>query len=89
MLAGGTEPDGSFYFARVPPGRYRLAVRKDGYAIPEQELELVSGTELADLELEARATRGLTVGVRLAAGGAPRYVTAAIFDPSGRMVWKR
>ena len=86
VLGVGSEADGAFYFPRVPPGRYRLVVRKDGYSAAEQELELASGSEVSDLEVAARATEGLTLGVRLASGEVPAYVTAAILDASGRLV---
>lgn len=86
MLTTGTESEGDFYFPRVPPGRYRLTVRKDGFAALEQEIEVASGAELNDLVVKVRATQGLTLNVRLASGAMPPFVTAAVFDPSGKIL---
>jgi protocatechuate 3,4-dioxygenase beta subunit len=53
LLAVGTDSRGAFRLARVTEGRYRLTIRKAGYAPLVQELEVQAGIELAPLELSS------------------------------------
>lgn len=58
LLTVGTDADGGFRFARVPPGRYRLAVRKDGLSAAETDLVVEASTPHTGLELEVERTAG-------------------------------
>lgn len=55
-------PDGSFRFAAVSPGRYRLQGARPGYAGPPRDVE-VAGEPVSDLEL--RLDRGGALSGRL------------------------
>lgn len=83
LLAAPSDASGGFVMPRVPQGRYRVAVRKDGYAAAEQELEVpVAGIE--GLRLALSPTSGLELVVRLASGQTPPAATVSVVDPSGR-----
>ncbi|MDY7095368.1 MAG: carboxypeptidase regulatory-like domain-containing protein [Acidobacteriota bacterium] len=86
MVAAGTGADGRFVLRRVPPGRYRLTARRDGWASAQQEIQLAQGQELSDLELVLEPTAGLTLAVSRADGSPPPYVEVLLLDASGQPV---
>jgi Carboxypeptidase regulatory-like domain len=80
-----TGADGGFRQARLAPGRYRVTVRRDGYAPAEQWLELAAGAA-EEVEIALAATEGLDLAVRLASGQVPLVVTVSAFGPGGALV---
>ncbi len=88
-LVTSSDPQGAFDFPRAPPGRYRLSVRREGYAEDTWQLNLTAGAERRDLELEIRATPGAELKVRLASGGVPRSVDIVILDGGGGTVLRQ
>lgn len=86
MLAGGSDVEGRFLLPRVPPGRYRLAVRKDGYEPAEETVEVAAGAGAEDLRLALTAAPGLELGVWLENGETPLYVDVRVSDATGRTV---
>lgn len=79
----GTDSDGGFRFERLPVGRFRLRIRREGYAQYEEELEVgTDGGDVRSFHLER--TAGLEVRVRLASGGVPSSAILKLLDEDGR-----
>src|SRR5215813_9467849 len=51
-----TEEDGRFSFANVRPGRYRIAVTRQGYLGSPMTLDVIAGQPVAPLQLLMKAT---------------------------------
>ncbi|MEM7351632.1 MAG: carboxypeptidase-like regulatory domain-containing protein [Acidobacteriota bacterium] len=86
LFTVGTDTEGAFTLARLSGGRYRVTVRKDGYAMAEDLLDISAGTERSDLHYDLSSTEGLDLVVRLASGEVPLYASVAITDGGGRTV---
>ncbi|MCP4657535.1 MAG: hypothetical protein GY856_19185, partial [bacterium] len=86
LITVATDPEGAFAFGRLSAGRYRLTVRKDGYAPFEQILDVEAGAVVDALELLLSPTQGLDIIIRLASGRSPSPATVSVLDPSGRLV---
>ncbi len=84
LFTVGTNDEGFFTIARLTEGRYEVAVRKDGYAMAEDMLEVSAGIDVPDLHYELDPTRGLDLVVRFASGRIPSYATVAVSSPSGQ-----
>ena len=74
VIASGTDERGAFLLPLVPPGRYRLRGRAEGYVPVEHDLEVPAEQGLAGLEVALAPTAGLEVAVRLATGEVPQIV---------------
>jgi hypothetical protein len=83
MVAGGSEDDGTFALPQVPPGRYRLTARADGFAQTDQDLEVPAGRDLQGVEVALAATQGLRLNVRTAAGRVPPFISVRVESPQG------
>jgi hypothetical protein len=82
-----TDAAGSFVTASLAPGPYRLTVRGDGYGVEERLVEALAGVPAERLRFELERTDGLTITVRLAAGGEPpRFTTVVVLGEAGRLV---
>ena len=55
MLTATSGPDGSFRFAGVQEGTFRLSARKTGYATPQPTTVTVSGSSVGGLEVKLTA----------------------------------
>lgn len=73
VITSGTDERGSFVLPLVPPGRYHLRGRAEGYVPVEHDL-VVPEAGLAGLEIALASTAGLEVAVRLATGEVPPIV---------------
>lgn len=85
IVTGGTDTDGRFELPRVPAGAYRLAARKDGFAVEERTLTLAAGERASDLHLQLLPTAGLVLEARVE-GRIPPQVHLAVLDAAGRTV---
>jgi hypothetical protein len=80
-----TGPDGTFVLEAGAEGDYRVVARKDGYAPAEAPLHLAaSGAD--DVKVAMTPSAGLRFTVRDATGNPPAAVSAALLDPSGRVL---
>ncbi len=77
LITNGTGEKGSFYIPRVPAGRYRLTVHKDGYAEHSAQIDVAAGQELDPMEIELAATQGLELVIH-GAGRQPPFVNARL-----------
>ncbi|HBL27445.1 MAG TPA: hypothetical protein DD490_11475 [Acidobacteria bacterium] len=85
LIAIGTDEQGDFALPSVTEGHYRMTVTKDGYAPQDQEVEVFLAAGLEDLRVALNPAAGLDLDVRLAAGGRPAWVRAAVLDTGGRV----
>jgi len=86
LLALGSGAEGEFRFARIPPGRYRLEVRKDGFAAHDRELTLIAGEEVGPIEVRLEPTPGWDVWLRGPAPAvAPPWASVALLDAAGQI----
>lgn len=74
LIAASTDDAGAFLLPRVPPGRYRLRGRAEGYVAREEGVEVPAQDELSGLRLALTPTAGLEVVARLASGRIPSIV---------------
>lgn len=74
LVAASTDDAGAFLLPRVPPGRYRLRGRAEGYVAREEGVEVPAQDELSGLRLALTPTAGLEVVARLASGRIPSIV---------------
>jgi protocatechuate 3,4-dioxygenase beta subunit len=86
LLGGSSDEAGSFRFERVPPGRYRMSVRREGYAPVDQPLEVTAGIDLTGLEVPLQPTQGTELSVRLASGRIPALLHLRLQSPDGAPV---
>lgn len=82
----GTNGRGEFRITKLSAGRYRLAVRKDGYVPEVSTLEIGPG-QTRDLQVELKPADGLRLRVRRSAGDVPRWAFVRLSDPRrGRLI---
>ncbi len=74
MIASSTDEEGAFVLPRVPPGRYRLRSRAEGYVAGDEGLDVLAQDELSGLRIALTPTAGLELAVRLASGRIPPIV---------------
>lgn len=74
VIASSTDESGAFLLPRVPPGRYRLRGRAEGYVAGEEGIDVPAQEELSGLRLALTPTPGLEVVARLASGRIPPVV---------------
>lgn len=74
MIASSTDEEGAFVLPRVPPGRYRLRSRAEGYVAGDEGLDVPAQDELSGLRIALTPTAGLELAVRLASGHIPPMV---------------
>lgn len=86
MVAIGTDREGYFALPAVTEGLYRMTVTRDGYAPSEREVDVHAGASLQEMRIPLDPAAGLELDVRLASGGRPPHVTAAVLDGSGRQI---
>lgn len=84
LVTAGSDAGGFFTVPRVPPGRYRLVARRDGYAPATREIDVRAGLDVVDLELRLAASRGLELVVGLVSGRVPSSATVHVLDTDGR-----
>lgn len=82
LLAIRSNEAGRFHFVRVPPGRYRLEVRADGFSAHDEVFTVAAGERLDQIEVVLTRTPGLTVAVTTPAG-IPPAAMFAVLDPTG------
>lgn len=74
VIASSTDESGAFLLPRVPPGRYRLRGRAEGYVAGEEGIDIPAQEELSGVRLALTPTPGLEVVARLASGRVPPVV---------------
>jgi hypothetical protein len=77
---------GVFSFDGVAPGRYRMAVSKEGYATHVVEIEKRDGEELSDLRVALQQDCPVAAVVSVDEGELPYGIIVAIYDRQGRLV---
>ncbi len=75
-----TDDGGGFRIAKLSAGRYRLAVRDDGYVPRLSDLEVAGGDKLA-LDLPLTPAAGLRLHVQESDGGSPAWAFVRLTDP--------
>lgn len=80
LLSLPGDSQGRFRFARVPPGRYRLEVRREGYGAYDELLTLGVGERREQLEVRLVPAAGLRVVVSTSAGAPPRALFAVLSE---------
>lgn len=88
-IAGSSEESGPFLLPRVPPHRYRLTVRADGFTPHQREVEVVAGGGNPPQEVVLEPAPGLEVRVHLATGGVPTFLDLRAESPAGAVVAER
>ncbi|MEE8524893.1 MAG: carboxypeptidase regulatory-like domain-containing protein, partial [Thermoanaerobaculia bacterium] len=78
-----TDSRGLFRFVGVAEGSYRLRVEHRGYGPLEEPIAVGAGADPGALELRLARVEGLTLKIRRAAGGVPRWVSVLALDGSG------
>lgn len=86
LIATATKANGHFLVAHVPPGRYHLQTRAQGFAPAEQQVQVVAGEALDNLEIRLAPAQGAKLQVRLATGAVPREVHVLVRGPAGEVV---
>jgi protocatechuate 3,4-dioxygenase beta subunit len=81
-----TGPDGTFVLEAVAEGDYQIVARKEGYAPGEAPVHLAAGGGADDVKVTLTPSAGLRFTVRDATGNPPASVSAALLDPSGRLL---
>lgn len=81
-VALATDDRGAFRIDKLSAGRYRLSVRRDGYASRVSELEVHAG-ESVDLDIALAPAAGLRLRVRDPMGSSPAWAYVRVSDPQG------
>lgn len=81
-----TDSAGTFRQSRLPPGRFHLRVKADGFEEEVRELDLLADLPGEDLAIELRPTAGLLLVARLTSGQVPRFVHLRVSDAADRVV---
>lgn len=81
-LATTTDLDGRFVLTPVTDGSWQLSASKSGFAVKRSPVEVSGSRSVEDFKIRLDPTEGITLLVRLAAGGIPERVTLAILDAS-------
>jgi hypothetical protein len=81
-----TGSDGTFLVEAGGEGDYRVVARKEGYAPGEAPVHLAAGGGADDVKVAMTPSAGLRFTVRDATGNPPAAVSAALLDPSGRLL---
>ncbi len=82
----GTDTEGAFRFDRLPAGRFRVRIRKDGYSQLEKEIEVVAGTIDGPRTFVLEPTAGIELRLRLASGAVPSSAVVTLLDEAGRPI---
>lgn len=86
LVGLGSGADGRFRFTRIPPGRYRLEVRHDGFAAHDREMALAAGEEAGPIEVRLEPTPGWDLFLRGPAPAAsPPWASVAFLDAAGQI----
>jgi hypothetical protein len=86
LVAIGTDGEGYFALPVVTEGLYRMTVTRDGYSPYEREVEVNAAANLQEMKIPLDPAAGLDLDVRLASGGRPPHVSAAVLDGTGRQI---
>jgi protocatechuate 3,4-dioxygenase beta subunit len=79
-----TDLDGTFRFAPVSAGGWRIVASREGYAAQTKEVSLRGDGDVEDVELKLDPTEGLLLEVRTTgAQAAPEHVRVAIVGAGG------
>lgn len=82
----GTDAHGAFRFERLPAGRFRVRIRKDGYTQLEDEIDIVAGTIGGAPTFILEPAAGIELHLRLASGTVPSVALVTLLDAGGRPV---
>ncbi|MEM9596806.1 MAG: carboxypeptidase-like regulatory domain-containing protein, partial [Acidobacteriota bacterium] len=84
IFTAGTDGGGTFRQERLPPGSYRVEVRRNDYQVVEERVQVPAGAAVEGLRFEIQPAAGLDVVVQLSSGAPPGYITLRGQGAGGR-----